>query len=210
MDNKQIQVNKDNYEFSKYVPKTRWSSFWHQISEIYKLGPESVLVIGVGDNIIENIIRSQIKIVHTFDIDPELKPDICGSIKDLSSCCTQKYDSIICCQVLEHLPFSNFESCIKQISDTTNKYCILSLPQKYYFSFHLVISILWKKKSFFISRIKKNVKHTFDGQHYWEIGAKESSLKDVKNIVEKYFSIKREYTVQENPYHRFFILGKRN
>jgi hypothetical protein len=42
------QVDKNHYEFLKYVNKKRWICYYYQIYEILKRNPKTVLEIGPG------------------------------------------------------------------------------------------------------------------------------------------------------------------
>jgi hypothetical protein len=52
--------------------------------------------------------------------------------------------------------------------------------------------------------------HEFDGEHYWEIGKKDFSLKRIKRLFEtNSFNILRDYRVPEKPFHHIFVLEKK-
>jgi len=53
--------------------------------------------------------------------------------------------------------------------------------------------------------------NNFDDQHYWEIGKAGYRLgKITKDIERAGFDIIKTYRIFEHPYHRFFILEKKN
>ena len=45
----------------------------------------------------------------------KLKPDFVCSVTNLSEVLKSKYDVVLCAQVLEHLPFSEFEKSLNEI-----------------------------------------------------------------------------------------------
>ena len=121
----------------------------------------------------------------------------------------------MCCQVLEHIPFSEFENTIKQLSECTKEKLILSLPnnnRKYLLSFQLPRPLGTHKKTLLIRhRFAKpwDINKQGGGEHYWEVDAKNCpTRKEIKNIVKRYFSKLNFYTLYENPYHMFFVLEK--
>ena len=200
-----MQVVKDHYDFGKYVTIPRWCSYWHQINEVKKLTPKSLLVIGVGDGIVTDVIQDTTDIqITTIDIDPNLNPTIIGSVTELDRIIDQKYDCILCCQVLEHLPLDEFGNIIGLISHYCD-YLILSLPTHHY-EFSMVINLFGaiKRIRFFIPRFWH--KHKFDGEHYWEVGARYSSNKKVTDLICKYFTIITSFIPVENSYHHFYVL----
>ena len=215
MNNKNIQVNKEHYDFTKYVSLPRWVSYYIQVSEGLKSIGNNILYIGVGDNIVTNILRSFGKKVTTFDFDSNLNPDICGSIIEIDSILNQKYDTIICCQVLEHIPFNLFEPTIEKISKCFNEKIILSLPNNArWLKLDLKFpKINIKSKKRFKRKFQKewDINNQGKGEHYWEIDAKGSqySKKNIDKIIEKYFTIKKNFVTYENTYHDFYILEKK-
>lgn len=203
----QTQVKKTHYNFLSYLSKDRWCSYWHQINEVLLTEGNDILIVGSGDGIIEKIIKTE-KNVKTFDIAKDLNPTYLGSILEMNKILNKKFDTILCCQVLEHLPFEYFEKSIEQLSISSKEKVIISLPHKN-FKFELKISVpkLSKKLAIIVNRFYKI--HKFDGQHYWEMGAHGYSDMKIENILKKYFIIENKYFVEENSYHKFYIL-KRN
>ena len=127
---------------------------------------------------------------------------------------SNSYDVVMACEVLEHIPWNDVPKALEELSRVSKEYIVVSLPQYgWNFNINLVIPFLdrlTKKKSlnigFFINRFYSNVR--FDGQHYWEIGCKDYSLKRVRGLFSKYFNIEREFEVELNRFHRFFVLRK--
>ena len=208
-----VQVSLEHYEFLKYVTEPRWCSYYKQIEEIINSKAKSVLLIGVGDGIVPYIISkicSDIK-VATFDFSDELKPDICGDVRELSSYFdgVSEYDAIVCCQVLEHLPYDEFDKILYQIKmclKESGKF-ILSLPDrgvKVRFLLHIP-KLLDIKFLFNIPRIWCK-KFIFNGEHYWEINSTwMQRSKKIRKVIDNHFVIEKEYLVEQNTYHRFYI-----
>lgn len=207
------QVEKKHYNFLTYLDKARWNSYYHQIEEVLKNNSKSVLVIGKGDGIVPNILGEQVEEIKIFDIAEDLQPDYLGNILEMSNIVDKKFDSILCCQVLEHLPFDKFEQCISELVNVTKKQVIISLPQ-HNINISLKIKVpLFKEKIYKIQipRLYKkwNLIKCGGGEHYWELNVRGYPIKKIRKILEKYFILKNEYTINENLYHRFFILEKK-
>jgi 2-polyprenyl-3-methyl-5-hydroxy-6-metoxy-1,4-benzoquinol methylase len=202
------QVEIDQYEFSRYTTKNRWCSYWHQINEVSKINPTKVLLIGIGDWLVVDCIRRLGIKVLTLDFDEKFKPDYLGSVTDIQKILgEEKFDCILCAQVLEHIPYEKFETTIEQLSFYTD-YLIVSLPNR---GFKTVLTMQISKLkpvSLVLSLPQFYKKWHFDGEHYWEIGTNGYSLERVKKTFLKYYHIKNTYLVNEMPYHRFFILAK--
>ena len=178
------------HSFLKYDYKTRWISYWHQINEVLSLAPKKVLEVGIGNKTVLNYLKNQGIKVLTLDIDEKLEPDIVGNVLKIPFQ-DNSFDVILCAEVLEHLPFEEFDKALEELERVSKKYVVLSLP-------HFGHSI---KLSF-------KIKHHFDGEHYWEIGKKGYPLTKIKRIIKKHFTVKKEFIPFENQYHHFFILEK--
>lgn len=197
----------EKYSFKKYDSKARWISYWHQIDEVLKLNPKNVLEIGVGNKTVASYLENSGLDVVTLDINEQLKPDVVGSVLKMPFE-NNSFDVILCAEVLEHLPFDEFEKGLSELKRVTRKYVVLSLPHfGHSITFSFKIPFLKEKK--IAIRMPFPIKHYFNGEHYWEIGKKGYPLSKIESIIQKYFQIRKDFIPFENQYHHFFILEKK-
>ena len=206
-----IQVAGDFYEFEKYVTFQRWSSFWHQIIATLRYKPTSVLEIGVGLGVTTEVLRRCGITVTTFDFDPSLKPDISGDVRKIRQLIAPRSVDMVCAfQILEHIPFNDFEEAVKGLAATAQNHVIISLPQ-------------WGRPFEFRARFFKNrfaialgrrfyhrKPWAFDGQHYWEIGATGHEFEKVHALIVRHLDVLRHYVCSDNSYHYFFECAVRS
>lgn len=202
------QVNKEAYKFERYSHPGRWVSYYYQISETLKLAPTSVLEIGVGDGVFRDYLKNNTSISYiSLDIAPDLHPDIVGQVTKLPFK-NEAFDVICVFEVLEHLPFEQLEMALKELGRVARKAVVLSLPH-----FGPPVKFLLKVPFFpeasFSFKVPFAKRHIFNGQHYWEIGKRGYSSPVIRNVIKKYFTIKKEFMPFENQYHHFFVLIKK-
>jgi len=209
MNNSQKQVDIDHYNFCNYVSEERWSSYWQQLHEILKLPYVNILTIGVGDGIVTNILSQNNKIVTTVDIDEELHPNIVASVTKLPF---KEKEFEVCCafQVLEHMPYTDSLIALEELLRVSEKSVIISLPnQKPVRRFLLTFPYVRQFKFLISNPFYQPKIHNFDGEHYWEVNAKNYELKrvlsDFKKIAGKYNRTISSNRLFGNPYHHFFI-----
>lgn len=194
-----------NYLFFDYDDKRRWMSYWHQVKEILVFKPENVLVVGKGSGLVSEYLKLiGIKIV-TLDTDELLNPDIVASVLEIPFA-DSEFDAVLCAQVLEHLPYEDFNRALSEITRVAKRGAIISLPHfgpaiRFLFKFPFLPEIK------FMIKLPYPKKHQFKGEHYWEIGKRGYSLKKIKKeIMKSGLAIEKDYIVFENPLHHFFIL----
>lgn len=207
---KRTQVNKNHYFSREYDDHLRFNSYYIQKELIIGLKPKKILEIGIGNSFLADYLRKRGYNVLTYDIDKSLNPDIFGDIRSLKFE-NNTFDLIVAFEVVEHLKFREFINILSELKRVTNKYVIISVPYetvKIYGYLKIIpkirpINILVKiSEKFFIE-------NKFNGQHYWEMGKKGTSLKIVKGCIKSCkLKIKYEYFSYLNPYHYFFVLKK--
>jgi len=202
-------MSKNNDFNFLYDNKLRFISYWHQIDEVLKVSPKITLEIGIGNSFVSNYLKKAGLNIITLDINEKLSPRVVGNIfnipfKDAS------FDVVACFEIFEHLPYENFQKELLEVFRVSKNFVLLSLPdmERIYCFYLRIPKLIEFKKMLSLPRINKPV-HTFDGQHYWEIGKATWPLKRiVKDIQKAGFEIMRTYRIFEFPYHRFFILRK--
>lgn len=202
-----VQVEKGHYNFSSYIDKERFMSFYYQLQLINEVPGTDILEVGTGSNFLKRNLDQQYN-YHCLDFDLSLKPDIAGSVTDLplkDDC----VDIAACFQVLEHLDFSLFEKSLLELKRIAKKNVIVSLPYKgYFYYFSCRVPVLKTiKLELFIPKFFFNFR--FKDQHHWEIGYKGFPLKRIKNILQKHFHIRKIIHPSEHKYHIFFALEKK-
>lgn len=205
------QVEPSQYKKISYDKKNRFISYWHQINEIQKLNPMNVLEIGIGNGFISKYLKDRSLEITTLDIDKRLHPDVVGTITNLPFI-DESFEIIVCFEVLEHIPYTEFSKILTEINRVSSSYAIISLPDaSHYYRIFLQIPKFGEfRKIIPIPSLKKRIQK-FDGEHYWELGKSGFSLGNVIDTIEtQNFSIEKTYRLFENPHHRFFILKKVN
>jgi ubiquinone/menaquinone biosynthesis C-methylase UbiE len=201
------QVDKDAYKFERYANPGRWVSYYHQICEVLKREPKKILEIGSGDGVFKNYIKENTSIVYSnIDVAEDLHPDVVGSVTALPFG-DKSFDVVCAFEVLEHIPFDDFEKALREMSRVSRSGVIISLP-------HFGPPVQFLLKVPFLPEIRISFKvpfcreHRFNGQHYWEIGKKGYSPRTIQKILNKYFVIEKEFVPFENQYHHFYVLTK--
>jgi ubiquinone/menaquinone biosynthesis C-methylase UbiE len=195
----------------QYDTKERFCSYWHQINEVQTLKPLHILEIGKGNGFVSTYLKNNGYKMCSLDLEYLLKPEVAGSVLNIPFK-NESFDVVICCEVLEHIPFENFQKGLMEVNRVAKNNAIVSLPD---------LSPAWKyiitvprlgEFNFLIPKPRfRAVKFTFNGEHYWNISNRGFPLKKIVNLIKlSGFHIVKQYRVFEMPWHRFFILAKTN
>lgn len=154
---------------SSYDSEFRFLSYWKQIELVMKRKPKKILYVGVGTGFMPDYLKKCGYVVETADVDAQLKPDYVIEIGKLSSL-GKKYDLVMVCEVLEHIPLSDVPRALENIAAVARA-CIISVPEnrsKLWFSFKIPLipeQKLFIPLPFFPSKVT-NI------YHYWELNPK--------------------------------------
>jgi hypothetical protein len=206
----QKQVDKSHYKFSDYMTKHRWISIWHQLDEVTRLQPDSVLEIGPGPGLFKASAIALGLNVKTLDIDPELGPDYVAPATAIPLA-NGSIDVTCAFQVLEHMPFETSMRALAELCRVARKAVAISLPDvETRWPSTVMIPRLGEVKFVIPRPFFSPREHVFDGEHYWEISKKGYSLEYIVSEISGVAATfdMRTYRVHENPYHRFFILNR--
>jgi ubiquinone/menaquinone biosynthesis C-methylase UbiE len=203
------QVKADSYDAVEFHP-LRIASVTEQLRLLSRFQCRDVLEIGVG----KGLIRQFLSIIRTvkytsFDIADDLKPDFVGSVLEMPFE-DNRFDSVLCCQVLEHLRFEDFPRALAEIRRITRKHAFISLPDtRRHFGLSLCFFRYgWRTLELNFRRKVKPEELARD--HYWEIGHTPvtSGAAVQKRMSEAGFKIVQKYRLAPFPWHSFFVLQK--
>lgn len=209
-----IQVQQNYYFREKYASMERFISYFQQINSIHRFPAQSLLFIGVGDGMVADFLKKNYQ-VTTMDIDPALKPDICGDIRQLPFE-NNSFDLVCAFEVLEHILLADVENkAIREIARVSRAGAIISVPHRRA-GFEIVfkfpfIRTLFKRDSLRLAWFMpvRFPGFAISGQHYWEIDSWTTSLKRFRSILGQHFNIIGEKTSPLDSYRRFFSLKKK-
>ena len=116
-----------DYFSTNYDDEKRWMSYFHQVKEVLAFRPESALVVGKGNGLVAQYLKLNDVKVITLDIDESVKSDVIASVikmpfKD------GEFDIVLCAQVLEHLPYTDFDKALIEIRRVAKSGAVISLP----------------------------------------------------------------------------------
>ncbi len=210
---RESSLEADSYYSSSYFEKKQIFSQIHQFELIKKHADKKILEIGPGNGLTSFLIKSSGYDLKTFDINENLKPDVCGDITQIEEYFTNsEFDTILCCEVLEHLPFDEFESIIEKLSQITTRTIILSLPQNKKNFLDIDISLRFlHSRSFNFNALQRYGNNKLPDQHFWEVGSSKTTLaKQLESILAKYTHILKKESYYANRYHIFYVLTTLN
>ena len=197
----------NTYLTLEYNSKARWLSYWYQISETISRKPRNILLIGKGSSIVEKSLATLAPMIQTVTLDnnPELLPDVIGDLRSLPFE-KASFDCLICCQVLEHIPFDQIDTALREFANVAKDFVILSVPQKRkYIKLEIDAPLIGDKMIILkYPFMKKEIKSR---RHYWELNRGISYSAFIK-VLRKHFVIEKTFLNEINCTHRFFVLRK--
>jgi SAM-dependent methyltransferase len=200
------QIDRSHYRFEKYAFEGRFVSYYWQLKEALAENPSSVLEVGVGERVFGSYIKENTGASYTsVDIAPDLEPDRVASVLALPFP-DKSFDAVCAFEVLEHLPFEDFEKAVSELCRVARNRVCISLPHfGPMLSFSLKIPFLpeirlaWK--------IPFPKKHVFNGQHYWEVGKRGFPPSRIRSVLRKHGALVADFVPFGSPYHHFFTVS---
>ncbi|MFA6095710.1 MAG: methyltransferase domain-containing protein [Candidatus Paceibacterota bacterium] len=200
------QVSREHYDFDRYCYPDRWASYYHQIREILRTKPESVLEIGAGDETVKSfVVRAAGPVYKTLDVADDLHPDIAGSILAMPLG-DKSFDTTCAFEVLEHLPWDDVPQALSEMARVTKRKVLVSVPH-FGPPIRFSLKLPFLPSVSFLLKVPYPKRHVWNGQHYWELGKRGYPVSALRRVLEEHFKIEKEFVPWDNPYHHFFILS---
>jgi len=205
MDTLSKQVDKSAYRFEKYAGEDRFVSYHAQLREIIDLKPSSMLEVGVGDQLVANYLKNNTDIAYTsVDFADDVGADVVASVTALPFE-ADSFDIACAFEVLEHLPFDQFDTALGELVRVARRHVLISVP-------HFGPMVSFSLKLPFLPQFRFAVKipyprpHAFNGQHYWEMGKRGYPVSLIRSKLSAQGKIIRDFVPFNSPYHHFFVL----
>lgn len=200
------QVDKNHYQFNQYGFEGRFVSYYWQLHEVLRLQPSSILEVGVGDGVFGSFIQNNTNIKYqSLDVARDLAPDIVGSVVAIPAK-DKTFDVACAFEVLEHLPFEQFEKAVSELCRVACTHVVISVPHfGPMFSFSLKIPLLPQLR--FAFKVPFPKKHIFNGEHYWELGKRGYSVSRIRRMLSARGTIVSDFVPFNSSYHHFFVIA---
>jgi SAM-dependent methyltransferase len=204
---RETSLERSAYFSDNYFSLKQLCSFVHQIHDIHQLRPKSVLEIGIGNGFTSTFLKRAGYDVTTNDINPSLEPDICCPLSELAQRLSgRSFDLVVCCEVLEHMPFEDFEPNLRTLRSLGNR-LYLTLPNH-----KALLGFAWLPRLPKVPSIQVGslyceipVARPLQAMHYWEVGSADfTSRKSIANRLRNYYSSVTSRRYALNPYHVMF------
>jgi hypothetical protein len=203
----EIQCEASKYYEAGYLTPQRFSSIGFQYRACLSFDALTYIDIGSGNNILAYILSKNRKRVFTIDHNPGIKAEIVSLLPYLPIA-DKAVDVSLCFQVLEHLPFSLFETSLREMKRVSRRGLIISLPEQANYV-PKKVSLKRKIKNLlgFQKRCNDYPPGSRDKEHFWELGidleystiidiASHNGLYLMEHFVNPYFT-----------YHHFFLFS---
>lgn len=216
--NSQFHLQYEDY--LKGIDLQNWFRYYTILKTVIDLEPRKVLEIGAGNEIVKSSLLKLVNDYQVMDINPKLKPDILADLREFRPELKEKFDYVICADVLEHMPFEDLRINLTNIYNylTPGGWALITIPHRE--TRLMIISPFSHQRALIIPlpglhtprgyrKILKdylNKKIDLDPHHCWEIGRIGIKVSDVeKKMKETGFQIAK---FQKLLYVDFWLLKK--
>ena len=211
------ELGSETYSSDNYLSADVIHSLGEQIEFLARYRDKSILEIGVGNRLVSTFLKLHGFQLKTCDINPALEPDIQADITQLRNYVSPN-EFYLCsaCEVLEHLPFSDFERVLDEFAPLFEEVFItLPLSTRHLFEvrFEIKAAGLWKLTRFLNGRgfalPLRIARGRVSNVHCWEINSsRATSMENIRKAFRRHFTITAEWSLKSFSYMRAFHLTR--
>lgn len=190
-----------------YYGEKRIVHQWLQVELLKNLPVARVLEIGPYFGLVTAMLTNAGYEVTTLDIGGDAPRDgaarhVKADVRELDPAALQGFDAIICCETLEHLPFTAVPGVLAALHATAAPYLVLSVPYagpqlgvSLYLNPHVRPRLKYFHRFHFLHRFPPPRSDAWEN-HRWEIGYRGYPLRKLARVVEGagYRIVRREFT----------------
>lgn len=208
----------DREEWFRQLHLSNFVNSYYQFRDLQLCtNAKNVLIIGPGQGLDTHILRWCGYSVTTFDIDHTYRPDIIGSVHDLSMFSDRQFDVVIASHVLEHLAVPYLDQSIAELARVA-QWAIINLPVAgRHFQIRFCPGFKGIDLSFVLDLFNRferpdGVTPKYcNGQHFWELGVRGFRVTDLLRRFEGHFRVLSHYRCRDwNPSYNFVLKSKQH
>ncbi len=163
------------------------------------------LVVGNGDGTVTALIE-RAGYARPPSTSPRLDPDTIADVRSLPFP-DRGFDRVLAAQILEHVRFETLDGALSEVRRVTRSSVVASVPQRGR-AWELAVKVPFLRAFKAGGVLPARTRHRFDGQHYWELGAREFRRSRLEAALARHFTIAETFVVPDHPYHRFYVLTR--
>lgn len=202
--------------YLKKMDFLNWFRYFYIVKDVVNFMPTSILEIGAGDGIVKACLQPMVKGYTVLDVNSKLKPDITADLRDYQASIENNFDCVIAADVLEHMPFADFEQCLKNLYSYLKNggKALLTIPHRrsnFLFMTPTQIPHVVTVPTGFLSIgafyrrfIKRKI--WIDPHHCWELGDGKIRISDVEQVFGKVGFTKEKF--KKLLYVDYWVLSK--
>jgi methyltransferase family protein len=175
-----------------------------------------VLIVGPGQGLQTEVLKWRGFDVTTLDIDETFKPDVVGSVHDMSLFKDGEFDAVIASHVLEHLAVTYLDPALSELSRVAT-HALIYLPvagrhvqARFQPGFKGIDLSLVVDVFNYLHRPSGVEPKYCGGQHFWEVGMRGFRVRDVTRRMASCFDVLDVYRNRDwNPSVNFVLRSRR-
>ena len=206
----------DREAWSKRLDLSNFVNAYYQYRDVQRCGDvRRILIVGPGQGLDTAVFRSRGYDVVTFDIDATFRPDVLGSVHDMTMFPDREFDAVIASHVLEHMALPYLDPALRELARVA-RHAIIYLPAT---GRHVQVRMVpgFRGLDLSLAFDVHNYFHQPDGvtprycggQHFWEVGMRRFRRRDMLRRFARYFDVVEAYRNRDWILSQNFVLRSR-
>ncbi len=193
-----------------------WTRHFHLFKDVIARVQGDLLEVGTGDGILKRCAQPFLRSYTVMDINAHLQPDVLADVSVRQATLCGRFDAVVAAEILEHLPFADFERCIGHLQSYLKPGGLFFLTVPHRKSHMMVVTprqrlSMWRFPVGLTSL--SEAYHRFvrrriwiDPHHCWEIGDGSVKRKHVEGVLVRQGLAFVQF--MELPYCDYWVLRK--
>ena len=206
----------DRAAWKRELHLSNFTNSYYQYRDVQRCGDgRRLLIVGPGQGLDTHIFKWRGYDVTTFDIDDTFGPDILGSVHDMHMFADGQFDVVIASHVLEHLALAYLDRALEEIA-RVGRCALIYLPVAGRHAQlravpgfrNIDLSVVIDLFNYF-GKPDGRVSQYCQGQHFWEIGRRGFSVRQVRRRLARRFEILDHYRNRDwTPSYNFVLRSR--